>query len=168
MFIHAKLPMAALVAVLGGLTSLFMGCLIPTAAADTTLVLYEHDTEQHVIDNGSPGPTPGDRFIFAGDVFDRPGGVFLGRATGICTTLTGDDKGGETTCSATFDLDGGQVGVQGMLDSAALFASGNPNPLSITGGTGIYRSARGDGTIQIPVDVPDQTDANFVLNVVTA
>jgi hypothetical protein len=38
--------------------------------------------------------------------------------------------------------------------------------MSIVGGTGIYRSARGDGTIQVPLDVPDQTDANFVLNVV--
>ncbi len=168
MFIHTRLAMAALVAVLGGLTSPFTGWLTPTAAADTTLALYEHDTEQHVIDHGSPGPTPGDQFIFAGDVFDRPGGVFLGRANGICTTLTGDDKGGETTCSATFNLDGGQVAVQGTLDSAALFSSGNPNPLFITGGTGIYRNARGDGTIQVPVDVPDQTDANFVLDIVTA
>jgi hypothetical protein len=31
---------------------------------------------------------------------------------------------------------------------------------------GIYRTARGDGTIQVPPDVPDQTYANFVLNVV--
>jgi hypothetical protein len=54
-----------------------------------------------------------------------------------------------------------------MLDSAALFVSGNPNPLFITGGTGIYRNARGDGTIQVPVDVPDQTDANFVLDIVS-
>ena len=60
------------------------------------------------------------------------------------------------------------MAVQGTLDSAALFASGNPNPLFITGGTGIYRNARGDGTIQVPVDVPDQTDANFVLDVITA
>jgi hypothetical protein len=37
-------------------------------------------------------------------------------------------------------------------------------PVLILGGTGIYAGARGDGTIQ----VPNQTDANFVLNVVTA
>jgi hypothetical protein len=35
------------------------------------------------------------------------------------------------------------------------------------GVVGSYRTARGDGTIQVPVDVPDQTDANVVLDVVT-
>lgn len=168
MYSYSSRAMAALVTGLGCVTVPFVGCLTPTAAADNTLTLYEHDTEQHVVDHGSPGPGPGDQFIFSGDVFDRPGGMFLGRATGICTTLTGDDKGGQTTCSATFNLDGGQIAVQGMLDSAALFASGEPNPLFITGGTGVYRNARGVGSIQVPVDVPDQTDANFVLDVVTA
>jgi hypothetical protein len=33
------------------------------------------------------------------------------------------------------------------------------------GGTGIYANARGDGTIQVPPEVPNQTDANFVLHV---
>ena len=31
----------------------------------------------------------------------------------------------------------------------------------------IYRNARGDGTIQVPPDVPNQSDANLVLNVRT-
>ena len=143
-----------------------LGVVTPVAAADTTLVLYEHDTDQNMIDHGKPGPGPGDQFIFSGDVFDRPGGTFLGRTTGICTTLTGDATGGQTTCSATFNLDGGQIAVQGMVDSAAVFVTGATNPLSIVGGTGIYRNARGDGTIQVPPEVPNQTDANFVLNLV--
>jgi hypothetical protein len=158
---------AAVAMGVGALSLSMAGFLAPTAAADTTLVLFEHDTEQNVIDHGKPGPGPGDQFIFAGDVFDRPGGVFLGRATGMCTTLTGDQTGGETSCGATFSLADGQIAVQGLADNAALFVRGDPTPLYITGGTGVYRTARGDGTIQVPVDVPDQTDANFVLNVVT-
>ncbi len=35
------------------------------------------------------------------------------------------------------------------------------------GGSGKYSKARGDGTAQVPPEVPNQTDANFVLNVVT-
>jgi hypothetical protein len=35
------------------------------------------------------------------------------------------------------------------------------------GVNGIYRNARGDGTMQVPPEVPNQTDANFVLNVMT-
>jgi hypothetical protein len=152
---------------LGFLGLPMVDALSSTATADTTLVLYEHDTEQNVVDRDKPGPGPGDQFIFSGDVFDRPGGAFLGRATGVCATLTGDATAGQSTCDVTFTLDGGQIAVQGMLDNGALFVRGDTNPLSIVGGTGIYRAARGDGTIQVPVDVPGQTDANFVLDVVT-
>ena len=35
---------------------------------------------------------------------------------------------------------------------------------AIVGGTGIYQNAGGGGTIQVPPDVPNLTDANFVLN----
>jgi hypothetical protein len=100
-------------------------------------------------------------------VFDRPGGVFLGTTPDICTTISGDETAGQTSCSGTFNLDGGQIMVQGLADNAALFGRGETNPLAIIGGTGIYRNARGDGTIQVPPDVPDQTDGNFVLNVRT-
>jgi hypothetical protein len=54
-----------------------------------------------------------------------------------------------------------------LADRAALFGRGETVPFAIVGGTGIYSNARGDGTIQVPVDVPNQTDANFVLNVIT-
>jgi hypothetical protein len=50
---------------------------------------------------------------------------------------------------------------------AALFGRGDTVPFYIAGGNGIYRYARGDATIQVPPDVPNETDANFVLNVVT-
>ena len=78
--------------------------LAPTASADTTLVLFEHDTVQHQVDFGGPGPGPGDQFIFAGDVFDRPGGVFLGTTGGSCTTLTGNDKAGQRPATARSTL----------------------------------------------------------------
>jgi hypothetical protein len=39
--------------------------------------------------------------------------------------------------------------------------------LTILGLNGIYRNARGDGTTQVPPEVPNQTDANFVLTVMT-
>jgi hypothetical protein len=70
-------------------------------------------------------------------------------------------------CIQTFVLDGGQITVHSLADRAALFGRGETVPFAIVGGTGIYSNARGDGTIQVPVDVPNQTDANFVLNVIT-
>jgi hypothetical protein len=140
-----------------------IGLCAPTAAADTTLVLFEHDTVQHQVDLGAPGPGPSDQIIFAGDVFDRPGGLFRGTAGGSCTTLTGNETSGQTTCNSTFNLAGGQIVVQGVVDTAA-FVRGDTVPLSIVGGNGIYQNASGNGTAQASAEVPNQTDANFVLN----
>jgi hypothetical protein len=156
---HVKLTVTAAVAIFSALV-----LLAPTAAADTTLVLFEHDTVQHQVDLGGPGPGPGDQFIFAGDVFDRPGGMFLGTTGGSCTTLTGNETAGKQACNGTFNLAGGQIVVQGVADTASLFSGGETTPLSIVGGTGLYQNASGTGTIQVPPDVPNQTDANFVLN----
>jgi hypothetical protein len=155
---YAKTTAAAALASLGVLP------LAPTAMADTTLTLFEHDTVQYQADLGGPGPGPGDQFIFAGDVFDRPGGVFLGTIGGSCTTLTGNATAGQQACNGTFNLAGGQIVIQGVADTAALFVRGAEVPHSIVGGTGIYQNARGNGTIQVPPDVPNQTDANIVLN----
>jgi hypothetical protein len=143
-----------------------MICLFaPTATADTTLVLFEHDTFQYQPDFGPNGPRPGDQFIFAGDVFDRPGGMFLGTTGGSCTTLPGKPGEEPSACNGTFNLAGGQIVIQGIVDdTSAVFEQGHPHPINIVGGTGIYQNAHGDGTIQIPPDVPNQTDANFVLN----
>jgi hypothetical protein len=158
LFDYRKLSVAAIMASLGALA------LAPTAMADTTLTLFEHDTVQHQADLAGPGPGPGDQFIFAGDVFDRPGGMFLGTASGSCTTLTGNDKAGQQSCNGTVNLAGGQIVFQGVVDTAALFVRGDTVPLAIVGGNGIYQNARGNGTVQVPPDVPNQTDANFVLN----
>ena len=138
--------------------------LAPMAAADTTMNLFEHDNMQYQADLAAPGPGPGDQFIFAGDVFDRPGGLFLGTASGTCATLTGNSTFGQSGCNTTFNLAGGQIVVQGAVDTAAALVRGETVPLNVIGGTGIYQNARGSGTVQVPPDVPNQTDANFVLN----
>jgi hypothetical protein len=151
-------------AALAGLAVSTAGLSAPPASADTTLNLFEHDNVQYQADVGRPGPGPGDQFVFAGDVFDRPGGMFLGTASGSCSTLTGDDKTGQSACNTTFNLAGGQIVIQGVTDTAALFVRGEAVPFSIVGGTGMFQNARGNGTIQVPPDVPDLTDANFVLD----
>ncbi|MGX9790069.1 allene oxide cyclase barrel-like domain-containing protein [Mycobacterium sp. MMS18-G62] len=154
-------------AALGALATVVPSVMAPVAMADTTLVFFERDTVQHQVDLGGSGPGPGDQFIFAGDVFDRPGGVLLGTTGGSCTTLSGNNKAGQQACNGVFNLADGQIVVQGVADTAALFVRGDAVPLSIVGGTGMYQNAGGTGTIQVPPEVPNQTDANFVLNLVT-
>jgi hypothetical protein len=140
-----------------------LGLAVPTASADTTMSLFAHDNTQYRVDLGPRGPGPGDQFIFAGDLFDRPGGMFMGTHGGSCTTLTGNETSGQTACNGVFNLADGQLVVQGVADTAS-FIRGDTIPVSVVGGTGIYQNARGTGTAQVPPDVPNQTDANFVLN----
>jgi len=136
------------------------------ASMNPTLRFYEHDTGQTSLDLGEPGEGPGDQFIFSGDVFDYKGGTKLGHTAGQCTTMSGDATSGDVFCTETFTLEGGQVSIQGLADRAALFVKGDAVPMSIVGGTGKYNKAHGDGTAQVPPDVPNQTDANYVLSVV--
>lgn len=144
-----------------------LGALTPKAAGDddfgvTTLRLFEHDTQQTALDLGDAGDGPGDQLLFAGDVFDRPGGTYLGHIAGQVTFLSGNAKAGDLMFAATFALRDGEIAVQTVADRAALLGRGETVPLAILGGTGIYRDARGDGTLQIP----NQTDGNVVLNVI--
>jgi hypothetical protein len=132
------------IAAAGASIAAFALAWIPTASADTTLVLS----------NTTPCSTrwisagPGDQFVFAGDVFDRPGGVSLGTVGGSCSTLTGN-KAGEQACNGTFTLARGQIVLHGVVDTAALFVRGDTVPHSIVGGTGTCQNARGNGTIQV-------------------
>jgi hypothetical protein len=149
-----------------------LGVCTPAAADDaapgvTTLRFFERDTQQTQLDLGAKGPGAGDQFLFAGDVFDRPGGVKLGHTAGQCVTLSGDATNGDAMCTETFVLGNGEINIQGLANTGALFARGEVVPLAITGGTGAYANARGEGTVQVPPEVPNQTDANFVLNVAT-
>jgi len=130
-----------------------------SAGPSGTIRLYEHDTSQAQIDLGDKGESPGDQFVFAGDVFDRKGGKKLGRLGGLCTTVSPT----ETFCVSNFKLHGGQIASQGLAVSAKLFG-GKPVAGPITGGSGIYRHARGYLTARIPPDVPNLTDAYFVIH----
>jgi hypothetical protein len=132
-------------------------------SAATTIRLYEHDTSQANVDLGATGQSEGDLFVFAGDTFERKAGTKVGRAAGTCTTLS-TGPAGEVMCAVNFSLPGGQISAQGLAVTAQEFG-GKTVSFPITGGTGRYHHARGEGTVQIPQDVPNLADANFVLRV---
>jgi hypothetical protein len=130
----------------------------PTAK---TIRLYEHDTSQASVDLGAAGESEGDLFVFAGDTFKHKGGAKVGRAAGTCTTVS-TGPAGESLCVINFSLKGGQISAQGLALTAEEFG-GKTVSFPITGGTGKYRKAHGQGTVQVPQDVPNLADANFVL-----
>lgn len=130
-------------------------------SSSTTIRLYEHDTSQASIDLGDPGESAGDQLVFAGDTFTSKGAAQVGRAAGTCTTMS-TGAAGEVICVVDFSLPGGQIAAQGLFVAAELFG-GKTLSFPITGGTGRYRHARGEGTVELPQDVPNLADANFVL-----
>ncbi|HEY0397495.1 MAG TPA: hypothetical protein VGF00_03865 [Acidimicrobiia bacterium] len=147
-------------------TIVTVGALTIGTAAGTpvrTLRLYEHDTHQAQLDLGDKGDSPGDRFIYSGDLFDRKGGKNIGRAGGNCETVSTGAAHAESVCTVNLILAGGELTGQGMANTAELFG-GKTVPFAITGGTGVYRNARGTGTVTVPTDVPNLADANFVLH----
>lgn len=165
---------AGFVALLGAILLPMLGSCSQKAGPDrnaggvTTLRFFEHDTQQASLDLGTSGTGPGDQFFYAGDLFDHAGGTKIGHTAGQCATFSGNaTAAGDVLCTGTFVLDRGQITVQGLFDNAALFGRGETLPWAIVGGTGIYRNARGDGTVEVPVNVPNQTDFNAVLNVIT-
>jgi hypothetical protein len=162
---------AAIVALFSCLLLPMVGAFGQKADADElapgvmTLRLFEHDTQQTNLNLHSE-EGPGDQSLFSGDVFDHAGGTIVGHTAGQCTALSGNAAAGDILCTQTFLLEGGQIAIQTLADRAALYGRGEAVPFAIVGGTGIYSKARGDGTIQVPADVPNETDANFVLNVI--
>jgi hypothetical protein len=148
--------------------TLATGTAFAVTAADgsstpATIGLYEHDTSQASIDLGDTGDSPGDQFVFAGDTYKKKGAAQVGRAAGVCTTVS-TGSAGEVICVVNFSLPGGQIAGHGLFTASELFG-GKTVGFAITGGTGRYRHARGEATVKVPQDVPDLADANFVLRV---
>jgi hypothetical protein len=155
-----KLPVAATVLAIGlAMVGFSIVGLEGGATAGTELRLFIHDTQQAQLDLGDKGDSVGDRYIFSGDVFDHEGGTKVGRVGGFCDAVSKRANGeGEDVCIVHYGLARGQLMAAFIGDNAALFG-GTPLPFSITGGTGIYRDAQGDGT----VTVLNATDADIVI-----
>jgi allene oxide cyclase len=117
---------------------------VPTAAvarahahaATRTIHVVEHantDTEIPVAAGGKD--EKGDPLTFINPVFNAANAKQVGHDEGFCTRL--DPKLGTWECLWTTFLPGGQITVQGP------FYDTKDSTLSITGGTGAYRNARG-------------------------
>jgi hypothetical protein len=91
------------------------------------------------LDLGAPGPSQGDEMILHDLVFTPDGSTQVGYDGGSCVFF--DLAKPEENCTVTFSLPGGNIMTQ-FLNS--------PPPaktLSVTGGTGTYRNARGQGKL---------------------
>ena len=109
-------------------------------------VTLQHRGQDADLDLGASGPSIGDRFVFSGNLVRN--GKRVGVGAGDCVTVLfrpGLDPQGEPEaltdqCVATISLPKGQITAQGLVDRTGPV----PIRLAITGGTGAYRTARGE------------------------
>jgi hypothetical protein len=97
------------------------------------------------LDLGDPGPSIGDRLVFANDLFDQHGRK-VGTDGAECTIVRIDLSAPPAAqqivqCVITVKLADGQLTFQSL-------AQGTENYFAITGGTGAYRKARGEAFVR--------------------
>ncbi|MGW5258370.1 allene oxide cyclase barrel-like domain-containing protein [Streptomyces sp. NPDC004012] len=112
----------------------------PTGGKEEVLRLTAVATQANSIDFPPPGPSQGDELIVAGNVLYN--GTTVGTYDETCaTTRTGTDDSSTVQCVVTLTLPKGEITVQGVFP----ITRGGPGDitLAITGGTGVYRTARG-------------------------
>jgi hypothetical protein len=92
----------------------------------------------------------GDRVVFADDLFTANGGTQVGTDGGACTVVRVTDAAtgsGVLQCLVTFSLPGGQITTQ-ALNTLTNGGFAGAQTGAITGGTGRYRDAAGQFTVE--------------------
>jgi hypothetical protein len=105
------------------------------SAASRTVHLIEHALTDVEIPTGGGKDVKGNILVFNNPVFNRADTRRVGHDEGFCTRIA--PAQGIWECLWTTFLKGGQINVQGP------FYDTRNSVMSITGGTGAYRNARG-------------------------
>jgi hypothetical protein len=109
------------------------------AAAQESLTLIEHVTDEQVVDLGEEGDSVGDTLVFSNELYDDQNVNLVGRSHGSCVrTVVGESW----DCTFTNTLENGSLVVTGPFydDGRGTFA--------ITGGTGDYTRSAGQMSLQ--------------------
>ncbi len=104
-------------------------------ASSSTITVVEHANTDTEIPTGGGKDVKGNILTFVNPIFNAGDTKRVGHDEGFCTRL--DPKQGVWECLWTTFLKGGQITVQGP------FYDTENSTLSITGGTGAYKNARG-------------------------
>ncbi|MER5970440.1 hypothetical protein ABT112_12015 [Streptomyces sp. NPDC002055] len=124
---------------------------------DLVFRLVSKQTQLSYVDVGGPGPSQGDEFVSSSDLYR--GSTKVGTQGGVCTlTRTAPNDEFDQQCVNSLSLPGGQLTAQGRI---AVTSAGPGNiDLAITGGTRLYRKARG----YIHVELLNETDAELTVH----
>ena len=127
----------------------------PSRASDRTarehnITVTGKTTQLNLLDLGEHGFTLGDQIAFSDDLLAEPNAKAAGLDGGACTLIRvtdADAQTGTVQCLITYSLRGGQVTTQGLLTLTNGGFLGT-QVAAITGGTGLYRNARGDSKLE--------------------
>ncbi|MGW1888999.1 dirigent protein [Streptomyces sp. NPDC002004] len=164
-----RLTLSAL-GVVTGLGALATGFAAPASAADTAsgpgpyhetvFSLTAHQTQVNSLDLDGAGTTQGDEIVVSGELLQSS--TQVGTFGEVCTltrTAPGDEA--DLLCQGSLALPQGQLTIQGRF---TITGSGPGNiDLAITGGTGLFRSARG----YIHAVNTDATHTNLTVHLLT-
>ncbi len=134
-------PAVALAFAAGALVASPLASAIGSAAAvhaKATIHVVEHAVTDTVVDVGKKGDSLGDVLAFGNPVYDAANKKKVGSDQGSCVRTA---VGKAWECSWTILLSAGQITVEGP------FYDASDSILTITGGTGAYRGARGQMTL---------------------
>ncbi|HEV2661819.1 MAG TPA: allene oxide cyclase family protein [Ktedonobacteraceae bacterium] len=108
---------------------------VSAASNPRKLHLVERVTNEHIIDIGSTGDSPGDLDVFSNPVYDAANTKQIGHDAGSCIrTLVGQAY----ECNWTIFLKDGQISVEGPYYDNA------DSMLAVIGGTGRYSKVHGE------------------------
>ena len=107
----------------------------PAHAETLSFTVVERATTDAVVDVGATGDSPGDMLTFANELFDKDNVTRIGTDSGYCIRTS---VGVAWQCAWTNALSGGQISVQGI------FLDAGDSVITITGGTGDYKGAKGE------------------------
>ena len=139
-YLVAAVVACAALATEGAATAAAAGGTSASGTSVHTIELVGHETQHKSISQGGFG----DEEIFSGNL-DKAGGNFgqVGIFAGTLTSVGSVPPLNMATVD--LQLQGGQITVQGFFDS-----SKSPIVHAVTGGTGIYRGARGEFSFTEP------------------
>jgi hypothetical protein len=112
----------------------------PGRGGERTLAFVVHFSPFNVIDLPPAGLSVGDVSTFHDQLLDD-GGHQVGVEAGVCPVTQLIPTGVEVMCSVAVSLTDGQITLQGLATNAP------DKPLAVTGGTGRYRTTRGDAAL---------------------
>jgi len=118
------------------------------------------------VDTGPTGPSPGDLYVWTdGEFMANAPNDQWGTADGRCVLI--DPSAAKYDCSVTTHVLAGQTQPAGDITLAGTLTlvQGETSTLAITGGTGSYRTARGDLVVELgPFQGPHHVTVNLILN----